>query len=108
MQVWGSVLTEKTPLPTNAWYENLVLGKDLASESTSRVFSIPYVLDTAGATPGVRTHGTGVKAEATTVEQTWNPLYGVTLGAVESLSARTVSAVPFFFGAALSQEGMNS
>jgi hypothetical protein len=67
--VWGPLLTAQTPLPTNSWFENLVLGDLLNDETTSRVFSIPYMLDTAGPVPGVRTHGTGVKATANTVEQ---------------------------------------
>jgi hypothetical protein len=84
------LLTADVALPTNSWYENLVLGDSLADVTTSRVFTIPFVMDTAGPTRGIRSHASGVKAEATTVEQVWNPLYGLTLGAVEATKSQTV------------------
>jgi len=101
-KVWGPLLTKEVPLPTNSWFENLVLGDSLDDEMTSRVFTIPYVMDTAGPVAGVRTHGSGVKASVNIVEQTWNPLYGVTLGSVEAVQAQVVrdtgSGAPRQFG----------
>jgi hypothetical protein len=44
-----------TPLPTNSWFQNLLLG-DSQTTQENKIFQIPYIIDTAGFIPGVRTH----------------------------------------------------
>lgn len=55
------------PLPTNAWYENLLLGYN-SNNVENKVFEVPYVMDTAGAIPGVRAHACHVKAATRSIE----------------------------------------
>lgn len=59
-------------------------------QTLARVFVIPYVIDMAGAIPGPRSHASGVKAGTNTVEQAWNPGYGVTIGSVEKVGPQKV------------------
>jgi endoglucanase Acf2 len=49
------------PLPTNTWYQNLLLGKS-NNNIENKVFQVPYILDTAGGVPGIRTHAAHVQA----------------------------------------------
>lgn len=44
-----------TPLPTNTWYQNLILG-DSNNDPENKIFQIPYIIDAAGYIPGLRTH----------------------------------------------------
>lgn len=44
-----------TPLPTNTWYQNLILG-DSNNDAENKIFQIPYIIDAAGYIPGLRTH----------------------------------------------------
>lgn len=44
-----------TPLPTNTWYQNLILG-DSNNVPENKIFQIPYIIDAAGFIPGLRTH----------------------------------------------------
>ena len=55
-----------TPLPTNAWYQNLILGSS-NTDPENKVFQVPYVVDTAGVIPGVRTHPCYLEANDRTV-----------------------------------------
>lgn len=60
--VWGAMLINSTsPLPTNAWYQNLLLGEN-NRDPENKVFQVPYVIDTAGAIIGLRTHGAYVQS----------------------------------------------
>lgn len=41
--------------PTNAWYENLILfDPNQGYTSSNKVYSLPYIIDTAGPVPGLR------------------------------------------------------
>lgn len=55
-----------TPLPTNAWYQNLILGSS-NTDPENKVFQVPYIVDTAGVIPGVRTHPCHLEANDRTV-----------------------------------------
>lgn len=44
-----------TPLPTNTWYQNLILG-DSNIDPENKIFQIPHIIDTAGYIRGIRTH----------------------------------------------------
>ena len=46
----------ETPLPTNTWYQNLLLGHAPNNLPENKIFQIPYIIDTAGFIPGIRTH----------------------------------------------------
>ncbi len=54
-------------LPTNSWYENLFLGGANNSAQENNVFQVPYIIDTSGFVPGVRTHPAHVQANDRTV-----------------------------------------
>lgn len=45
----------ETPLPTNTWYQNLILGSS-NNDPENKIFQIPYIIDAAGFIPGLRTH----------------------------------------------------
>lgn len=70
------------PLPTNSWCENLFLGPSSSLEN-NHVFQVPYIIDLAGIIQGPRTHPTRVQANDRAVMMTYEPLNGVSLGAVE-------------------------
>lgn len=78
------------PLPTNAWYQNLLIGSTV--DEQNKVFQIPYILDTAGPIPGIRTHHGHVQGNDRMVIQTYEPDNGVTLGGVEAFTHHTVHA----------------
>jgi hypothetical protein len=58
--VWGDLVEESkglhTSLPTNAWWENIVLGKPTQDRSENGIAAIPYTIDTAGDISGMRVH----------------------------------------------------
>eukprot|EP01038_Epipyxis_sp_PR26KG_P009986 gene9986-13436_t len=80
--VFGDLLKAHIPLPTNSWYENLLLGS-ISTDSENKVFQVPYILDTAGYIPGIRTHPAHVQANDRTVMMTYELENGLSLGAVE-------------------------
>ncbi len=59
--IFGDLLNRKVPLPTNSWYENLLLGFQ-NNRAENKVFQVPYIIDTGGPIPGVRTHSCHVQA----------------------------------------------
>ena len=69
--IFGELLNLKVPLPTNSWCENLFLGES-TTESTNRVYQLPYVIDTEvhgnASTQGVETHPAHVQANENMVE----------------------------------------
>jgi hypothetical protein len=69
-------------LPTNAWYQNLLLLRS-GEEPTSnhRAYAVPYVVDAAGAIPGLRIHSFRVVPTSTTVTLAVEEPYSLTLGA---------------------------
>lgn len=73
----------ETPLPTNSWYENLILG-DSNTDPENKVFQIPYVVDAAGFIPGVRSHPCHLQSNDRVVLMNFEPESGMTLGATET------------------------
>jgi endo-1,3(4)-beta-glucanase len=70
-------------LPTNSWYQNLLrLGADEVPNRDHKAYTIPYMVDTAGAIPGVRIHGPRLVSTSTQVTLTVDEPYGLTLGAM--------------------------
>jgi endoglucanase Acf2 len=47
--IFGQLHEASSPFPTNAWYQNLLLGSGRAPEN--QVFQVPYVIDLAGPIP---------------------------------------------------------
>jgi hypothetical protein len=86
--VFRHLQSKGSPLPTNAWCENFFLGGQGNNDPNNKVFQIPYVLDTGGPIAGVRTHASLVLGTGTSVEQTYEPENGLSLGAVERFDAQ--------------------
>jgi Glycosyl hydrolase family 81 C-terminal domain len=70
------------PLPTNVWYLNLL--SDLAgtkyNTEASRVYTVPYILDTVGSIPGVRVHWPTIQASDRNIQMVVDVENGLTLG----------------------------
>ncbi|KAL3914171.1 MAG: hypothetical protein SGILL_006206 [Bacillariaceae sp.] len=81
-------------IPTNAWYQS-ILRLDADSEPTKnhKASLIPYVVDMAGAVPGVRIHGTRLEATASQVTLTIDEPYALVLGAAEDGVAQAGSVL---------------
>jgi endo-1,3(4)-beta-glucanase len=75
--------TKQVPLPTNSWCENFFLGFDNV-QSQNKVFQLPYIIDTAGIIPGIRTHSVNLEANDMSVEMVFDPEDGFIMGGVES------------------------
>jgi hypothetical protein len=73
-------------LPTNAWYQNLLLLGDGEQPVASkhRAYTIPYMIDVAGPIPGVRLHLGHVHVTGTSAELQVEEIYGITLGAMST------------------------
>jgi hypothetical protein len=70
------------PLPTNKWYENMVLVKDENDPTDEqRVYTVPYLINTIGPVPGIKLHGTRVLGMANIVQVVFIDQHGMTLGA---------------------------
>lgn len=81
--IFADVLNTSTPLPTNSWCENLFLGSSNNGEN-NKVFQVPYIIDSGGIIPGIRTHPGHVQANDRSVMMTYEPQNGLTIGAVEN------------------------
>jgi len=70
-------------LPTNAWYQNLLLvhGQNPEPTEEQRVYPVPYVVDMVGPIPGMRLHMPQVVGGATVIQLTQVLAHGLTLGA---------------------------
>mmetsp|Transcript_1945 Transcript_1945/g.4194 ORF Transcript_1945/g.4194 Transcript_1945/m.4194 type:complete len:899 (-) Transcript_1945:1167-3863(-) len=82
-----------TPLPTNEWYLNLIVGLDdspgpdnqykhFAGEE-NRVYTIPYILDTVGSIVGIRLHYPNTLSYGTVVQSVLVNEHGLTLGTTD-------------------------
>ena len=80
--MFGKLLEDKVPLPTNSWCENLFLGADFNTPE-NKIFVVPYVIDTAGPIPGLRVHSANVHADDTQVIMNFEAHSGVTIGMAE-------------------------
>lgn len=72
--------TQQRALPTNAWYQNLLMAKGEPS-MVHRAYSMPYVIDLAGPVPGIRAHPNHLDASTTVVQLSFVDSHGLTLGA---------------------------
>lgn len=104
--VWGDLASaaSTTPLPTNLWAENLVLGAT-GSDKTNFVYQIPYTMDVAGPAPGLRVIPTRVAAMPKLVRTDYDEHDALFVTAEEGLAAHTIDGVPGKLGVSLIWSG---
>jgi hypothetical protein len=81
------------PLPTNKWYENMVLVQNGNEPSDQQqVYTVPYVINAVGPVPGLKLHATRLLGMSTIVQVTYIAPHGVTIGAAKSLDEKDLGA----------------
>jgi hypothetical protein len=82
-------------LPTNAWYQNLLLlGDDEQPNALQhRAYTIPYMIDAAGPIPGVRLQLGHVHVTDMSAELQVENINGITLGAMPTADS-TIDGLP--------------
>mmetsp|Transcript_5158 Transcript_5158/g.9805 ORF Transcript_5158/g.9805 Transcript_5158/m.9805 type:complete len:1224 (+) Transcript_5158:251-3922(+) len=74
------------PLPTNKWYQNMLLVPDGNEPMDNhRVYTVPYLIHAVGPVPGIKVHATRLLAMEKIVQVTFVDTHGLTLGAARSL-----------------------
>lgn len=86
--IYQSGSKDNKPLPTNAWYQNFLLGTPTSNTKDNSVFAVPYVVDVAGLIPGLRSHACTVMANKAMVRMNYEPENGLTIGAVEKFETQ--------------------
>ena len=78
----------KYPLPTNKWYENLLLVNDQDSEPSmnNRAYTVPYVVDAAGPISGIRLFGSRVLGMQRIVQVSIVNAHGLTIGSASNIA----------------------
>ena len=73
---------ERAAMPTNAWYQNLLVGSVNEGHLTpnNRAYTIPYILDMVGPVPGVRVQFPHVLSSDTIIQLSAVERHGLTLG----------------------------
>lgn len=66
-------------LPTNAWYENVLLSPDEPTTS-QRAYTVPHVVDMVGPIPGLRMHPNHIDTSQTVMQLSLVASHGLTLG----------------------------
>lgn len=94
------------PLPTNNWYENMVLMSDeqIAPNSDNRIYSVPYVVSGDGPVSGIKLGSTRLLGMEKVVQVTYIDDHGLTLGAAESFGMSNGTS----FGGAIQRRYMIS
>lgn len=79
--------TTKFPLPTNKWYENMLLVDDQDKEPSlnNRAYTVPYVVDAVGPISGLRLFGSRVLAMQRIVQVSFDNLQGLTIGSASNV-----------------------
>lgn len=74
------------PLPTNKWYENMILLSDeqIAPNGDNVVYTVPYVISANGPIAGIKLGSTRLLGLDRVVQVTFVDQHGLTLGAAES------------------------
>lgn len=74
------------PLPTNKWYENMLLVPDGNDPMDNhRAYTVPYLIHAVGPIPGIKLHATRLLAMERIVQVAFVDTHGITLGAARSL-----------------------
>jgi hypothetical protein len=71
---------EMTAVPTNMWYQNLLLHHEGEPSELQRVYTIPYMIDLAGPIPGMQLHPNHMDATSNVIQLSYVILHGLTLG----------------------------
>jgi hypothetical protein len=77
---------DRNALPTNSWYQNLLMARGEAA-NVQRAYPAPYLVDVVGMIPGLRSHVTHVEASAVVMQLSFNEDYGLVLGATQSIES---------------------
>lgn len=76
--------TSGVALPTNAWYQNLLLGTaghdSLLPTDSNQLYTLPNIVDLVGPIPGIRTHRPFHAGGDHVVQMAFLPLQGLTIG----------------------------
>ncbi|KAG7344297.1 glycosyl hydrolase family 81 protein [Nitzschia inconspicua] len=78
---------KRNALPTNSWYQNLLMARDEPS-NLQRAYPAPYLVDLVGMIPGLRAHVTHVEGNAEVMQLSFNEEFGLVLGATKSIAAK--------------------
>jgi endoglucanase Acf2 len=79
----SSMAAHQAPLPTNAWYQNLLMLHGEPS-NVHRAYSTPYLVDVVGPVPGLRANSNHILSSTSVLQLTFNEQFGLTLGAAPS------------------------
>jgi hypothetical protein len=90
---WKSPHDHRNAMPTNSWYQNLIMARDEPS-NLQRAYPVPYLVDVVGMVPGIRTHSTHVDGSTMVLQLSFNEDFGLVLGATEDLEANNSSSLP--------------
>lgn len=87
--------SQGTAMPTNAWYQNLLLGSVNEGHLTpnNRAYTVPYILDFVGPVPGIRVQFPHVLSSDTIVQLSAVERHGLTLGTLNDGAVDTVYSV---------------
>jgi len=79
-------------LPTNSWYENMILVKDEMAGPTMEqcAYTVPYFVNAVGPIPGLKINPTRLLAMDKVVQVTYIDDHGLTLGAAGSFTSENV------------------
>lgn len=72
--------TSRRALPTNAWYQNLLLARGKSPGNVQRVYPAPYLVDVVGLIPGLRVHSSHVNANSMVMQLSFNEDFGLVVG----------------------------
>ncbi len=93
-EVWSLWLNHSSEgganLPTNAWWENIVLGSPTQEGPANKIVVLPYTLDVAGRFGGLRIHFPRVAASNLAVLTEYDWRHSLEVGSVEKLSRHYV------------------
>lgn len=84
-------------LPTNKWYENMLLIPDEQTEpiEDNRVYTVPYLINACGKLPGINVFGTKLLGMDRVIQVTYVDKFGINLGVANELSTETISVQEF-------------
>lgn len=93
----GGQYKTNVALPTNKWYENMLLVPDEQTEPVddNRVYTVPYVINACGKLPGINVFGTKLLGMDRVVQVTFVDKFGLNLGAANQLSIKKIANQEF-------------
>jgi hypothetical protein len=80
-QQQNNILPPRQAIPTNSWYENLLLARGPNPSNLQRAYPSPYLVDVVGLIPGLRVHSSHVDANAVGMQLSFNEDFGLVVGA---------------------------